>query len=141
MPSLRISRSFSNPPETIFDAWLDPASAGQWLFTTADGEMTRVDIDARVGGGFNIVRHEDGLDAIHLGEYLEIDRPRRLEFTFWVEPYAEGRKTRVALDLAPDGEGGTELTLSHEDVPEEWVERTSEGWGMILANLAKVLEA
>ena len=61
--------------------------------------MVRVDIDARVGGSFNITRR-DGEDVEHVGTYLEIDRPRRLVFTFGV-PKFSAQVTRVRIDLKP----------------------------------------
>jgi uncharacterized protein YndB with AHSA1/START domain len=80
--TLRVTRSFFASPERVFDAWLNPAIARRFLFATPTGEMVRVDIDARVGGKFLIVRRSDGEDMEHVGEYLAIERPRRLVFTF-----------------------------------------------------------
>ena len=76
-PSLQVVRRFDAAAERVFDAWLDPNTAGKWLFATATGQMIRVEIDPRVGGSFNFTRRE-GDDIEHVGEYLVIDRPRRL---------------------------------------------------------------
>jgi uncharacterized protein YndB with AHSA1/START domain len=73
----------------------------------------------------------------HTGEYLEVDRPRRLVFT-WRSPYTGPEPSMVTVDLRPDG-GGTELTLRHERLPEEHVEPHRGGWGQILDNLEKQL--
>ncbi|HEX4079625.1 MAG TPA: SRPBCC domain-containing protein [Rhizomicrobium sp.] len=130
--SLKLSRRFEATPERVFDAWLDPKTAGKWLFATATGEMVRVEIDAREGGRFTIVRRE--ADAIeHVGEYLEIDRPRRFAFTFAV-PQLSDEITRVTIEIIPAGQG-CELTLTHEGVLPDWAERTQAGWGMILDGL------
>lgn len=48
-----ITRRFDFSIERVFDAWLDPAKASKFLFTTPTGKMVRVEIDARVGGSFN----------------------------------------------------------------------------------------
>lgn len=134
--SLQVVRRFDATAERVFDAWLDPKTAGKWLFATATGQMIRVDIDARVGGSFNFTRR-DGDDIEHVGEYIVIDRPRRLIFTFGV-PKFSNEMTRVTVDIVPL-ESGCQLTLTHEDVPPDWVSRTEEGWVMILNALAKTL--
>lgn len=130
---LRISRRFEASAERVFDAWLDAETAGKWLFATPTGEMTCVEIDARVGGKFRLVR-SDGEDVEHIGEYLVIERPRRLVFTFKVPKYS-AESTRVSVDIVPVGKE-CELTLTHEGVLPEWSERTREGWAMILESLA-----
>jgi uncharacterized protein YndB with AHSA1/START domain len=131
-----ITRRFDFPMERVFDAWLDPAKAGKFLFATPTGKMIRVDIDARVGGRFNFTRR-DANDIEHVGEYLEIDRPRRLVFTFSV-PFYSKEVTRVSIDLKPLTTG-CELTLTHEGVLPEWLEASRQGWGMICDSLAAFL--
>jgi uncharacterized protein YndB with AHSA1/START domain len=134
--TIRITRRFDFPIERVFDAWLDPARASKFLFATPTGKMVRVDIDARVGGTFNITRR-DGEDVEHIGTYLEIDRPRRLVFTFGVPKFSI-QMTRVTLDLRAL-ETGCELTLTHEGVLPEWLERGREGWSMIIDGLSTSL--
>jgi uncharacterized protein YndB with AHSA1/START domain len=126
-------------PERVFDAWLDPARAGKFLFATATGRMVRVAIDARVGGRFAFVDRRDGEDVEHVGEYLEIDRPRRLVFIFAV-PKFSAQATRVAIDIVPAGSGCT-LTLAHEGVLPDYADRTEVGWTGILDGLAGALAA
>jgi uncharacterized protein YndB with AHSA1/START domain len=126
-------------PERVFDAWLDPARAGKFLFATATGRMVRVAIDARVGGRFAFVDRRDGEDVEHVGGYLEIDRPRRLVFTFAV-PKFSAQATRVAIDIVPAGSGCT-LTLAHEGVLPDYADRTEVGWTGILDGLAGALAA
>ncbi len=135
-PSLQVVRRFDAAAERVFDAWLDPNTAGKWLFATATGQMIRVEIDPRVGGSFNFTRRE-GDDIEHVGEYLVIDRPRRLVFTFGVPKFST-EITCVTVEIVPL-ESGCELTLTQENVPPEWVSRTEEGWRMILNALAKTL--
>jgi uncharacterized protein YndB with AHSA1/START domain len=123
--------------ERVFDAWLDPTRVGKWLFATPTGTIVRADIDARVGGGFIITDRRDGEDVEHVGTYLEIDRPRRLAFTFGVPQYSE-LMTHVRIDLRPVP-GGCELTLTQQDTPAEWVERARDGWGKIIGALSSHL--
>jgi uncharacterized protein YndB with AHSA1/START domain len=136
---LRVSRSFDASPDRVFDAWLDPATASKWLFATPTGKMVRLEIDARPGGNFVIVERRDGEDVEHRGEYVELDRPSRLVFTFAVPKYSP-LMTRVELGPVPAG-SGCELTLTHEGVLEEWTSSTEEGWRGILEGLAASLAA
>ncbi len=132
-----VTRRFNASPERVFDAWLDPDKTGRWLFATPTGKMVRVEIDARVGGTFVFVDRRDGEDVEHTGEYLEIDRPRRLVFTFGVPKYSP-LVTRVVIDIVPR-DGGCELTLTNENVPPDYVSRNEEGWTRILDKLAETL--
>lgn len=134
--TLRVRRRFTASAERVFDAWLDPAKVCTWLFATKTGQIVRAEIDARVGGSFVIVRRE-GIDIEHVGTYLEIERPRRLVFTFAV-PHFSKEITRVAVDITPVGTG-CELTLTHEGVLPDWASRTESGWKMILDGLDETL--
>lgn len=137
---LTVVRRYPVTPERVFDAWLDPQTAARFLFATETGEMVRNEIDARVGGGFVFTDRRDGQDVEHVGEYLAIERPHRLVFTFHVKGASEGDFSRVTLSLRPDGDG-TELTLTHEMDPKwaDYADRTRTGWGMILEGLATAL--
>lgn len=136
--SLRVSRRFDASPERVFDAWLDPEIARKWLFHDESGKIVRAEADARVGGAFRFVRRgEDGDDLEHVGEYLEIDRPRRLVFTFAV-PALSPEYDRVTIEIVRL-DRGCELTLTSEMTPAiyaEWGEQTREGWTKMLQGLA-----
>lgn len=134
---LIIKRSFNAPAEIVFDAWLDADTVGCWLFATPDGKMDSVKIDPQVGGEFEIIDKRGDELTRHIGTYLEIDRPRRLVFTFAVPQYS-AEFTRVTIDIVPL-DSGCELKLTHEGVLPEWRERTIEGWTMILNALAENL--
>lgn len=138
MAELTVSHRYPFPAEKVFDAWLDPRVARRFLFATPDGEMIRAEADPRVGGRFVFVdRRPEMGDVEHVGEYLEIDRPRRLVFSFAVPQYDPG-DTTVTLDFRPDGDGCV-VTLRHAGVLEEWTKQTVQGWTTILATLERAL--
>lgn len=137
---VRVTHRFRAQAERVFDAWLDPALASRFLFATPTGETVRCEIDPRVGGAWVLIERRDGEDVEHMGEYLEIDRPRRLAFTFRVPKYAQ-TEDRVEIDIVPLEGGGCDLTLTHT-MPGEYADdigRASEGWTSILNGLASVL--
>ena len=138
MADFTVTHSFRHPAGRVFDAWLDPAVAKTFLFATPTGEMIHAETDPRVGGRFLFTdRRPEMGDVEHTGEYLEIDRPRRLVFTFGVPKFDPGF-TRVEVDITPTA-GGCDLRLTQRDTPDEWVEQSKQGWSMILASLEAAL--
>ena len=142
-----LARRIDAIPERVFDAFLDPQKVGIWMRAgTKENEIASVAIDPRVGGTFSFIVRSQGQEVEHLGGYVEIDRPRRLAFTWSAvtspreAPGAKssGTGTLVTLDFAPAGVG-TELRLTHEGVPEEEALRTEEGWSKIIQALANSL--
>jgi uncharacterized protein YndB with AHSA1/START domain len=139
--SVRVTRRYAASAERVFDAWLDPAMIGRWMFGPAlrEEEVLRIQVDARVGGGFSFLVRRDGEEIDHVGTYREIDRPRRLVFTWGIE--GESRdESQVAIDVAPL-ESGCELTLTHEMDPKwaEYADRTRAGWTKMLEALGRAL--
>lgn len=135
----QVSYRFSAPAERVFDAWLDSSTAGKWLFATPTGEMVRVEIEPQVGGTFVITERRDGEDVEHRGEYIEIDRPRRLAFSLRVEKYSP-ESDRVTVEITPLTTG-CELTLTHEMAPAyaAHLKSAEDGWTTLLAGLAHSL--
>jgi uncharacterized protein YndB with AHSA1/START domain len=134
---VRVTHRFSAAPERVFDAWLDPEKISKWMLAPAPGEMTRVEVDARVGGSFCFVVRRDGQEIAHVGEYLELARPHRIVFT-WSVPQFSADSSRVSIDLTAAG-SGTELTLTHAGVLPDFASRTQAGWNTILDAMAAAL--
>ena len=134
--TVSVSRHLAAPPEAVFDAWVDPEQAANWLFRTEGGRLERCEIDARVGGRFRIDERRDGALAEHHGEYVTLDRPHRLAFDFWTN-FSEER-TRIEVEIRTD-DGGSLLTLTHKGVWPDWAEKTRMGWTMLAERLARCL--
>ena len=137
--AIRITRRFNAPPEDVFDAWIDPEIAGQWLFATASRPMTHVEIDARVEGSFCFAEQRDGEIIEYTGEYVEIVPHRRLAFTLSMEDHWYVT-TRVMVEITAL-KTGCELTLVHEDVPSHYAGYTEARWTGILYGLGVTLAA
>src|SRR2546427_3308943 len=114
-------------PDEVFPFFTDPAKMIVWKAVEAT-------LDPRPGGVFRI--NVTGRDVAR-GEYVEIDPPHRVVFTFGWEsegsPEPPG-STTVEITLFPDGEG-TLLRLVHSGVPHEARARSTEGWDHYLARL------
>jgi uncharacterized protein YndB with AHSA1/START domain len=136
--SLRLQRHVDASPERVFDAWVNPETVRKWLFTTPTSETNTTEVDARVGGKWTIVDRRDGVDYRALGEYVEIDRPRRLVFTFGM-PQFSPEFARVIVEIAPEGTGSL-LTVTDEQVPLSQVKETEQGWSNMFTRLTAILD-
>ena len=131
-----VTRLFRASAERVFDAWLDSRTAGEWLFASPTGQIVCVEIDGRVGGWFYIVDRRDGEDVEHIGEYFEVDRPRRLAFALSVEKYGQSFD-RVIIEIVPLA-SGCMLTLMHHMKTGMAGEAANieAGWSRVLDRLA-----
>jgi uncharacterized protein YndB with AHSA1/START domain len=130
---------FAASPQRVFDAFLDARIARHFFFATTSGEMIEAEIDPRVGGRYAFTERRPRMgDVRHVGEYLQIDRPRRLVFSFAVPQFGDS-STTIAVDIASEGDGCV-LTLTNEGVSAEFAERVREGWGRILDGLLPAYE-
>lgn len=137
---IRVEKRFRHAPERVFDVFLDPRRVGDWLFHTPDGVMETTDYDPRPGGTFAIFERRGADLARHFGRFIEIRRPERVVFDFWVDEAPE-EPTRVTVAFTP-APGGCDVILTHDLAPAwaAYAGRTTEGWTMILNSLSDVME-
>ena len=125
-PVLVVRRQIAVPREQVFEAWLDSESLAQWM-RPGDTTMATVTVDPRVGGGFRIVMDGPSHGAVeHHGEYLAIEPPSLLSFT-WISRPTEHKVTVVTIEFH-ERDAGTELVLTHRAVPAKAVEGHRKGW-------------
>jgi uncharacterized protein YndB with AHSA1/START domain len=119
-------------PETVWELLTDPGEAIRWMGRSAS-------FDLRPGGAYRV---EVIPGNIASGEFVEIDRPRRLVYTWaWEEgsasPLPPG-STTIEFDLFPSGDG-TLVRFRHSDLPNrEAAESHGHGWDHYFARLAVV---
>ena len=132
-PTARVKRILDATPEDVFDAWTDPQQARHWMCPVGC-MVSELTLEARVGGRLRLVMQVGGKDFIHLGEFLEVERPRRLVFT-WITMYTYYRKSVVTVEFAPVEER-TELRITHVLLPdEELADAHRKGWEGLLDHL------
>ena len=119
------------PPETVWRFWVDPERLASWWGAA-------LELDATPGGPFVVEINEE---AVMVGEFLEVEPPERLVFTFgWkgrapAGPLAPG-STRVEVLLEQEGDG-TRLVLRHHDLPAVHTADHEDGWRHFLGVLAE----
>jgi len=131
--SVTVRREIAAPAEELFDAWLDAQSLGAWLRPSGIRE-TRAETDPRVGGSFRIVMVGDE-SLLHTGTYREIDRPRRLVFT-WSSPATKFRESIVTVSFQPSS-NATVIEIHHVGLPDAEAQGSHHaGWSDALRELA-----
>src|SRR5260221_14402808 len=118
-------------PETIWQYLVDPAKAVTWMGVAAS-------FDTRAGGQYRV---EVLPGDVVSGEFVELDRPRRLVHT-WGWENGSGSvppaSTMVAFDLIPRDEG-TPVRVTPRGLPHAAAEdRPTRGWDHYLPRLAEV---
>lgn len=124
-------------PERVFRSLTNPDELAVWwgadeMYRTRDWR-----IDLRPGGKWSAVaRGADGTEMTVDGEYLEVDPPRRLVYT-WRPSWDDYVVTTVRFDLEPTGTG-TRVKITHTGFADRATAAagTGEGWKRILEWLA-----
>jgi uncharacterized protein YndB with AHSA1/START domain len=134
-PIVQIRRRVKAGAEQIFDLWTKPDLMARWMSPFPGTVDCKANCDLRPGGTFSLVMSSEESSREVSGTYVQIDRPRKLVFT-WIGPLTNNVNTLVTLELHPRGDE-TELVLTHERLPTTAIcEGHTRGWGNILDHLA-----
>ena len=129
--SLEREVTIAASPETVWEFLVDPVKAARWM-----GQQWVSDV--RPGGAYrcDVI---PGHTAV--GEFVEIDAPHRLVYTWGWEPGEAGPNpvpsgsSTVEIELVPDGDR-TLLRFTHRDLPtDEAAESHGHGWDHYLERL------
>jgi len=115
------------PPETVFAYFTDPRRHALWLGRQAT-------LDPRPGGVYRCVVNDT---ATILGEYLAVDPPHQVAFTwgFADDQTVPPGSSTVTVTLTPQP-GGTLLRLVHTGLPHPALAPHDQGWHGYLGQLA-----
>jgi uncharacterized protein YndB with AHSA1/START domain len=108
---LELTWTFGASRERVFTALTDPAELAKWWgpsgFTTPE-----IWLELKVGGRYRLGMQPPDGELFHLvGEFLEIDAPARLAYTFrWEDPDPDDVETVVRLSVRAEA-GRTLLSL------------------------------
>jgi uncharacterized protein YndB with AHSA1/START domain len=134
-----MERTFNAPAQRVFDAWTSPEVLRRWWHAEHHWETTLAEVDLRVGGAVRVVMRDPDKDVEYGGggQYLEIDPPRRLVFTW----YWDGNETRQIIEVDfEEAAGATTVRFTHRDLwDEEAVRDHEDGWSNCFDNLDRAL--
>jgi uncharacterized protein YndB with AHSA1/START domain len=136
---LEISRVINAPRDRVYAAWTDPAQLRQW-FGPENVQTRKLVADARVGGEFRWdLINSEGEEMTMRGEFRELHPGKKVVFTWqWENDEVwENHISVVTVELS-DRDGGTELRLIHEQLPNEQSrDGHNAGWNSALDKLEK----
>jgi len=137
--SLEIKRLIKAPRDRVYAAWTDPAQLKQW-FGPENVQTHDFIAEVRVGGKFrwDLTSSEGERMAVG-GEYHELRPGRKIVFTWqWEDDEAWENNVSVVTVELTDRDGGTELRLTHERLPNEASrDGHTRGWNSALDKLDK----
>lgn len=136
-----VLRRFDVSAERVFAAWFDPVWLGRWMFgpNVRDERIVHLDLEPRVGGRFSFAVNRDGTAIEHVGEYLEVDRPRLLVFTWATHDRLPGT-SRVIVEITPR-DRGCDVKLT-QVIGANWsafVDQAAAAWSRMLDALERAL--
>jgi uncharacterized protein YndB with AHSA1/START domain len=136
---LEIKRVINAPRARVYAAWTDPAQLRQW-FGPENVQTRKLVADARVGGEFRWdLINSEGEEMTMRGEFRELQPGKKVVFTWqWQDDEVwENHISLVTVELS-DRNGGTELRLIHEQLPNEQSRESHiSGWNSALDKLEK----
>jgi uncharacterized protein YndB with AHSA1/START domain len=139
--SLTVRKILPCSVEEAFQAWTKPELFKQW-FAPDPTMQTVADIDLRLGGKYQIgFKPAGGAPTLVVGgEFLTIEAPRRLEYTWiWEKASHPDWKDRtiVKVEFNSVGPERTEIVLTHERFSDSNArESHHQGWTAIIDRMA-----
>lgn len=141
-PTAVAVQTFRVPSERVYDAILEPDMISRFMFgpLLREEEILHIRNEPRGGGTFSykVRRGEHEID--HVGDFLELDRPRRIVFTWGIASESAAGGSVVSIYITPTAEGCS-VRLVHEMAPEwaDFIDRSRDAWKKMLAVLATLL--
>jgi uncharacterized protein YndB with AHSA1/START domain len=136
---VQVRRTLPATSEEVFRAWTEPALISEW-FKPRGGSSPGAEVDLRVGGNYRWCMTLLGHSYYAIGEYIEIDPPKRLVFTFgWEHAIVRLTDSLVTVDFRDRGDH-SEVVITHERLPNRAMRALHGiGWQGLLKDLGKLM--
>jgi uncharacterized protein YndB with AHSA1/START domain len=129
-----LKRRLAASADEVYEAWTDARSLSQWMVPIVGGRTEAV-LDACVGGKYRIDMFGLSGKSPQQGEYLRLERPRLIEFT-WIADPAATQHSIVTVELTAVSAAQTDLTPTHRILPSEVsAQNHQSGWDSGLYSL------
>jgi uncharacterized protein YndB with AHSA1/START domain len=134
LQTLHLKYIFQASVTTVFDAWITKPVAELWLFKNKTNQLN-YDATVKEGGNFSVDEQDGEIKIGHWGQWLQIDRPKRLRFTLEVPAHFEG-VSEVTVEVK-ETLAGTELNFIQKNID---VSKTKSAWERMFVALDDLLK-
>ncbi|MDV3126410.1 SRPBCC domain-containing protein [Mycobacterium sp. 21AC1] len=139
-PTVQVQRIMPATPDIVFDQWLDPESLADWMCPRPD-RCVAITVEPHVGGVVRFDVDHSGTSVLITGQFLAIERPRLLRFTWsnsnWTDPTLV---SVVNVAFEPAGDEETLMSIEHSLLPPYEFDNFHNGWIRTADQLAAVLQ-
>jgi uncharacterized protein YndB with AHSA1/START domain len=123
-----IQRTFRAPPEIVFDAWTRPEHLRRWWAPKSRGvTLVQCDAEVRAGGAYRYVLERAGERFAFYGAYREVERPARLVYSQYFEPFPD---SEVVITVTFASAAGATTVVAREVYPSKAVRDAALASGM-----------
>lgn len=138
-PAAIVRQHLPAPPDVVYDEWTDAGKLAEWM-CPRPARCLSVEADPRIGGIVAFDIEDSGHRFRVSGQYLALDRPHRLAFTWscstWPDPTVQ---SIVSVTIEPHGDHASVMTIEHTLLPPGLVAQHSAGWATIASQLTAAL--
>ncbi len=136
---LEVRRTIPATAERLFDAWTDPDQLLAW-WGPEGVRCSEAVVELRIGGRLRLGNELPNGQVVFIeGEFVEIDRPRKLVYTWSIDSESPFSELVTVLFVQKDDDS-TEVVISHERIRDE-ESRTQHGvgWAGCMDGLAELV--
>lgn len=136
-----VRRRLPAPADVVFDEWTDAARLAEWM-CPRPARCLNMEADPRIGGTVAFDVEEAGRTFRVSGNYLTLERPHRVAFTWscstWLDPAIQ---SVVTVTIEPDGAEASIMTIEHQLLPPALVQQHAQGWAVVTTQLESRLRS
>ena len=128
------------PVNRVFEALVNPGQRVKWWGGEGRFQAKQMESDLRPGGKWMMQGNGLGGRPFKVtGEYLQVEPPRLLVFT-WLPDWQEGAVESVLRFDLDEKDGVTTVRLTHSGLTSEASRQSHQGWSQILNWLRTYVE-
>ncbi|MFO1043269.1 MAG: SRPBCC domain-containing protein [Planctomycetaceae bacterium] len=140
---IEMIREFTARRELVFQAMSNAKFVQRWFFPRRDVVLVIDQFDFAMKGRYRFRYHfPDGTISKVNGQFLKIVRNESVEFTWtWEPPDPHANVQTLVTWQLEDLPSGTRLFVTHEQLPDDYIQMFGPGWNQTIQHLAELIDS